>query len=193
MRPIRFADLAITPWRNGAGRKADIATGEGWLAGFAFLDQDAPFSDYADHDRTITLIDGPGFELEIAGQGVIRVDQPYVPHRFDGGASTTCRLLGGPCRVLNAMTARGDHAHGVEVSRGTEFRLHESAVEVALLVVLQGAATVSAGHRAIDLGMLDTVWRDTPVGIAASADAVFCQIEIANRKGAGLPRRLNTV
>lgn len=193
MRPIRFADLAITPWRNGAGRKADIATGEGWLAGFAFLDRDAPFSDYAGHDRTITLIDGSGFDLEIAGRGVVRVDQPYVPIRFDGGASTTCRLLGGPCRVLNAMTARGDHAHGIEVSRGTEFRLHEPVGEVALLVVLQGAATISAGHRAIDVSRLDTVWRDTPVGITASADAAFCQIDIATRKGAGLPRRLNTV
>ncbi len=193
MRAIRFADLAITPWRNGAGRKADIDTGEGWLAGFAFLDQDAPFSDYAGQDRTITLIDGAGFELEIAGRGVVRVDQPHVPLRFDGGAPTTCRLLDGPCRVLNAMTAREDYTHGVEISRGAEFRLHEPSGEVALLVLLKGTATISAGHRVVDVGALDTVLRDTAVGIAASADAVFCQIEIITRKGAGLPRRLRIV
>jgi hypothetical protein len=45
MTLIPRASLAHHPWRNKAGRKADIATGADWLIGFAFLDQDAPFSD----------------------------------------------------------------------------------------------------------------------------------------------------
>ena len=114
-RIIRYADLALTPWRNGAGRKADIAAGEGWHVGFAFLDADAPFSDFSGHDRTITLVDGEGFELEVAGQGVLRVERPHVPVSFDGGAGTTCRLLGGACRVLNAMTERARRSHRVTV------------------------------------------------------------------------------
>ena len=98
--PIRFADLAITPWRNGAGRKGRHrrAARAGW-PGFAFLDRDAPFSDYAGHDRTITLLDGAGFELAFADGARLRVDRPHLPRHFDGGIPATCRLLDGPCRV----------------------------------------------------------------------------------------------
>ena len=64
---IHQAGLTISRWPNGAGRKADIATGDGWLVGFAWLDADAPFSDYTGHDRTIMLVEGPGFTLEVPG------------------------------------------------------------------------------------------------------------------------------
>ncbi len=172
--PIRFADLAITPWRNGAGRKADIATGDGWLIGVAFLDNDAPFSDYAGHDRTITLLDGAGFELDIAGRGVVRVDQPHVPVRFDGGAATMCRLLGGPCRVLNAMTERARLTHTVRIARG-EVPPVESPV--SLLVVLGGAARC---HGA-PLGMLDAIWLGGAV-VTAEPETRLCGIDVfANR------------
>jgi len=61
---IPFASLSESRWRNGAGRKADIATGQDWLVGFAWLEADAPFSDYRGLDRTITLVDGQGFTLD---------------------------------------------------------------------------------------------------------------------------------
>ena len=173
MRSIRFADLAVTPWRNGAGRKADIATGEGWLAGFAFLDQDAPFSDYAGHDRTITLVDGAGFELEVAGRGVLRVDRPGVPLRFDGGAPTTCRLLGGPCRVLNAMTARVSWTHEVEIVTGPEVDLSvPDEDEVGLLVLLRGYA------EAMALSPLDAVQYRDAACVIGNAESVFATIRI---------------
>lgn len=173
MRPIRFADLAVTPWRNGAGRKADIATGEGWLAGFAFLDQDAPFSDYAGHDRTITLVDGAGFELEVAGRGVLRVDKPGVPLRFDGGAPTTCRLLGGPCRVLNAMTARASWTHEVEMMAGPELDLDTPGEdEIALLVLLRGHVETPA------LSPLDAVRYHDTARVTGNADSSFATIRI---------------
>jgi environmental stress-induced protein Ves len=59
MPVIRSAALPVSRWRNGAGRKADIATGDGWMAGFAWLDEEAPFSEFAGQDRTITLLQAP--------------------------------------------------------------------------------------------------------------------------------------
>ncbi len=173
MRPIRFADLAVTPWRNGAGRKADIAAGEGWLAGFAFLDRDTPFSDYAGHDRTITLVDGAGFELEIVGRGVLRVDRPGIPLRFDGGALTTCRLLDGPCRVLNAMTARASWTHEVEIVTGPDLDLSPPGEdEIALLVLLRGYIEIPA------LSPLDAVRYHDTARITGNADSAFANIRI---------------
>src|SRR3954469_8532988 len=89
-RVIRFASLGISAWRNGLGRKADIATGPGWLLGFAFLDRDADFSDYAGQDRTITLLDGAGFVLDGDDGRAVVVDRPHRPARFDGGWPCRC-------------------------------------------------------------------------------------------------------
>ena len=112
---IRHADLPVSPWRNGAGRKADIATGPGWLLGFAWLDADAEFSDYAEKDRTITLLRGAGFALEFPGRPSLVVDRPLSPAGFDGGWPARCRLLGGPCLVLNAISDRALWRQRVEV------------------------------------------------------------------------------
>ena len=115
MSVIRRADLTITPWRNGAGRKADIATGPGWLIGFAFLDADAPFSDYTGHDRTITLAEGPGFTLADTTGKSLAVTAIGRPAPFDGGWNVDCRIHGAPCVVANVMTERAPWRHAATV------------------------------------------------------------------------------
>ena len=170
---IRRADLAISLWRNGAGRKADIATGAGWLIGYAFLDADAAFSDYAGHDRTITLVDGPGFSLVDAEGKALEVDTLHRPTPFDGGWRVECRIHGAPCMVLNAHTERARWRHSVTV--GPAVSAVDPCDAVAdVLVVLAGSVTVdgmTAGrHDALRLG--------GPVGVHASADALVCRISV---------------
>ena len=133
---------------NGAGRKADIASGEGWLLGFAWLDQDAPFSDYAGFDRTITLLEGPGFALELAAGSTLTVSRPFEPAAFDGAGPMACRILGGPCRVLNAISAYPAFAHSVQVIPGTDLAAIEPGALV-FAVVLRGTL--------LDAAVLDTV------------------------------------
>ncbi len=114
---IPFAGLAVSRWRNGAGRKADIAAGPDWLLGYAWLDADAPFSDYAGYDRTITLIEGPGFILDFGpSHARLLARRPHAPSAFDGGWPARCRVPDGPCMVLNAMTARSAWTHRVTVA-----------------------------------------------------------------------------
>ena len=113
--PITFATRPLSRWVNGAGRKADIGSGPGWMVGFAWLDTDAPFSDLSGQDRTITLLDGPGFTLDFPPRRpALHVRSPYAPSRFDGGCPAHCRILG-PCLVLNAITTRGHWRHDVRV------------------------------------------------------------------------------
>src|SRR4051794_39659659 len=112
---LTFATRVVSRWPNGAGRKADIASGPGWLVGFAWLDADAPFSDLRGQDRTITLLDGPGFTLDFPPpHPALVVRSRHVPSAFDGGWPTRCRVLG-LCLVLNAMSVRGQWSHEVRI------------------------------------------------------------------------------
>lgn len=152
---IRFAALTSSPWRNGMGRRADIATGPGWTLGFAWLEADAPFSDYTGQDRTITLVEGAGFELRFAGHPPRAVDRPFAPAAFDGGWACHCRLRAGPCLVLNAISDRAMGTHRVAIA---------AALPAAgFAVLLRGAATLADGSIA---GPLDALPMPHPARLA---------------------------
>ena len=174
MSLIRRASLAVTPWPNGAGRKADIVSGPGWLIAFAFLDADAPFSDYSGFDRTITLVEGPGFTLFGPGGDDLRVAVPALPTPFDGGWRVRCRIEG-PCLVLNCMTERARFRHDVAVYAAGDAQPpgHEDAV-ADLLVVLQGEMRID-GEVAQPL---DAIRIDGGAVAHASEDAVICRIRV---------------
>lgn len=138
----------MSRWRNGAGRKADIAAGPDWLVGFAWLDADAAFSDYTGHDRTITLVEGPGFTLDFGpSHPALLARRPHVPSAFDGGWAARCRVPDGPCMVLNAMTARAAWTHRVTVGTAAARVAAPAPGGQAFLVVLEGSVTI-AGRTA---------------------------------------------
>lgn len=147
--PVRFAELAPSPWPNGAGRKADIAAGPGWLVSFAWLERDAPFSDYTGWDRTITLLSGHGFVLGFAPPHLpLQVPVPLRPAGFDGGWPAACRLLAGPCLVVNVMSERARWRHSVAVGPAPA-ALPAVAGERIVLVLTGGCAAggATAGPR----------------------------------------------
>ena len=134
--PLTFATRPLSRWVNGAGRKADIDSGPGWMVGFAWLDTDAPFSDHSGQSRTITLLDGPGFTLDFAPpHPALVVRSPYVPSDFDGGWPTRCHIVG-PNVVLNAMTARGQWRHEVRIVTEPTHLSASPAGAIAFLVDL---------------------------------------------------------
>lgn len=180
LQSMPFDGLPVSRWHNGAGRKADIAAGADWHVGFAWLDADAPFSDFTGNDRTITLIDGPGFTLSFPGRAALRVGERFRPTGFDGGWPTHCTLLGGPGVVLNAMTARERCRHRVELLAPSPTRPEIARDALAFfLVVLAGRATVSDSSRSVELGQRDAVRADAPFDVAPSPDAVLCTITIS--------------
>ncbi len=167
---IRHTSLSESPWLNGAGRKADIASGPGWTVGFAWLERDAPFSDYAGHDRTITLLEGAGFTLALREGALLTVDQIGVPAAFDGAGPIACTLLGGPCTVLNAMTAYPALSHTVQVLDMADIAPGPDV----LLVVLRG--TITAGAESA--GPRDALRLTDTTGLRFSPDARAAVVRI---------------
>ena len=174
---IPFAGLAVSPWRNGAGRKADIAAGPDWLVGFAWLDADAPFSNYGGHDRTITLIEGPGFALDFGlAHAPLAARKPYAPCVFDGGWTAECRVPDGPCMVLNAMTARATWTHSVTVAPPAELAPPMPGGAV-FLVVLEGSVAIE-GQRG---GPCDAFRLADAATVSVGAGAVTVLVRIDPR------------
>ena len=163
MTIIRAAGLPVSLWRNGAGRKSDVAAGPGWTVGFAWLDGDSAFSDYAGHDRTIMLAAGPGFTLDFAGRAPLVADQLFAPAPFDGGWAASCRVAG-PCRVLNAMTERGRASHVMRAQTGP-LRLSPEPSVTEIVVLLRGAGSVSDAGGTVALELLDAVLVDGAMAI----------------------------
>lgn len=168
---LRVASLPVSRWQNGAGRKADLLTGDGWMIGFAWLDANAPFSNLPGMDRTITLVEGPGFTLDVAGQA-LPVATRFEPTRFDGGALTTCAIAG-PSRVLNAMTARARFRHTVSiVDRAGQ--IDPGTGPACIVVALDG--TVTMGDAS--LGPLDAVRLESRDALSLGAGGLAAVITI---------------
>ena len=182
MRLIPNASLPVSHWANGAGRKADVAAGDGWMIGFAWLDEDAPFSDLQGYDRTITLVQGPGFTLDIAGRPPLIVETPFRPAAFDGGAQTQCRIAG-PSRVLNVMTRSGRFTHALDLLK-TPCTITPGNAVRQLLVVLEGSVTLSEGTATATAGVLDAVELDGPVRVGGDPAALLGYITIGLALGA---------
>jgi environmental stress-induced protein Ves len=177
---IRRADLTVSLWHNRAGRKADIAGGPGWHVGFAMLDADAPFSDFSGQDRTITLVEGPGFTLTFPPAHPPLVEaEPFIPRPFDGGWPTACTIHGGPCVVLNAMTERALYCHSVQIFPPGQLPVLPADTDApTFLVLLEGTARVTAAGQGTDLGLHDAVRLHGPVQISDAPAARFCMIRI---------------
>ncbi|CAI0727404.1 HutD family protein [Serratia ficaria] len=114
-----FAELPVSPWRNGGGETREIACWPpgaqdfDWRASIATIAQDGPFSAFAGIDRSITLLEGDGVHLFSAGRIDHALAQVGEPFAFSGDVALDARLLGGGSRDFNIMTRRGRHAAGV--------------------------------------------------------------------------------
>ncbi len=172
MQIIRHADLSVSRWNNGAGRKADFAGGDGWSVGFAWLDANAPFSDYTGHDRTIMLVEGPGFTLDVPDAPALTVTVPFVPMAFDGGWPTFCRIVG-PSRVLNVVTRRARLTHDFVAVGGSGW-VPSSLALAQYLVVLRGTVQLSGAT----LGAWDGVSFDQPLTPGSPDGGMLARIAI---------------
>ncbi|MDQ6681030.1 MAG: HutD family protein [Pseudomonadota bacterium] len=122
---IRTDDTAPQPWRNGGGRTREMMAwpdAANWQIRISVAEVEAngPFSVFRDVQRWFAVLQGAGIELTIDGlpQRMIGSDGPL---RFDGAASTTCRLLDGPIRDLNLML-RDVPGRMVAAADGVEWR-----------------------------------------------------------------------
>ncbi|MFK0218301.1 HutD family protein [Streptomyces vinaceus] len=151
VRILRAGDRAAVAWKNGGGVTREIAAWPegasmadfGWRASLAEVAADGPFSAFPGVDRTLTLAEGAGMDLTVAGERRL-VDERYAPQEFPGDAPTDCRLLGGPVVNFNVMYRRDRVRARTAVVRGT-LALAAAEGETLLLVALLGPAELDTG------------------------------------------------
>ncbi|MFB7599369.1 HutD family protein [Streptomyces sp. NPDC056160] len=184
---LRAEDRTPAPWKNGGGVTSEVAVhpqGAGtedflWRVSVADVAGDGPFSAFAGVDRIITLVDGPGMALTVAG-AAHKVDAPYEPFAFPGDAVTECRLLGGPIVDFNVMVRRAEMTARVRVVR-SDTSVRPAAGTGVLAIVLDGSAVLR--HASVRLGRLDAVLLREGEGDSFGVDGVLAVVDLAARPG----------
>ncbi|MFD7630527.1 HutD family protein [Streptomyces sp. NPDC059851] len=156
VRILRAGDRPAGAWKNGGGVTREIAAWPEaagtddftWRVSLAEVVADGPFSAFPGVDRTLTLVEGAGMDLTVAGARRV-VDERFAPQDFPGDAPTGCRLLGGGVVNFNVMYRRGAAPAQTAVVRGS-LALRTAPDEVLLVVALEGPAHLDAeGARTV--------------------------------------------
>jgi hypothetical protein len=167
---LRAGDFRDMPWKNGGGRTLQLAIEPAqanladfdWRVSMATIAQSGPFSAFPGCDRSILVVDG-GFVIETAGTR-LTLDQPLVPHSFNGDAPAECTLLGGPARDFNVIARRSRARATLRGLRLDGTITHTVASPTTLVVCLDGR--VNVGGRLLDglcLLRLDGARGDLPL------------------------------
>ncbi|WP_448953460.1 HutD/Ves family protein [Labrys neptuniae] len=162
MKLIRFADLTPKPWKNGGGTTTEIAVspeGAGfddfdWRLSVAEVASDGPFSVFPEIDRTLTLIEGNGLTMAIAGREAVTLTTTAAPLAFPGDVPVSASLVDGPIRDFNVMSRRGRFSHEVQ-----RHLLAAGALTLAphKLLVALGAGPIRLGDTNTALAFGDVV------------------------------------
>ena len=100
MRILRASTYRRMPWKNGGGETTEIAVspeGAGlddfaWRISMARVDGDGPFSAFAGVDRTLSILEGEGLRLEIAGRAGGHDRRRHRAFRLSGRREDRFRL-----------------------------------------------------------------------------------------------------
>lgn len=149
-RLLKPTDYEMMPWKNGEGMTTQVMVepedgslenGFKWRLSMTEVKKDGPFSPFPHCQRTLLLLDGKGMELNFEQHGGKRLDHPFETVSFSGDWDTYSRLIEGPCRDFNVITAEGVH-HRVSVLKPDPRAVVPSA-STLLLFCAKGKATVS--------------------------------------------------
>ncbi len=169
LRVLRGADRTATAWKNGGGVTREIAawpegagTGDfAWRVSLAEVAADGAFSAFPGVDRTLTLAEGAGMDLTVAGAHRL-VDERFAPQDFAGDEPTDCRLLDGPVVNFNVMYRRGTAPVDTAVVRG-RLTLDAPAGQTLLIVALAGPAELELTEGpAVTLARYDAALAEVP-------------------------------
>jgi len=164
MRILRAAGYRVMPWKNGGGTTTEIAVSPeaaglddfDWRISMARVETSGPFSSFAGIDRTLSVLEGEGIVLDIAGQSPARLTSASAPLSFPGDVPTGATLIDGPITDLNVMTRRGRMSHTVErLPLIGEISIAPSAGTTLVLPVGAGVQLLADGESS--LGPLDTL------------------------------------
>lgn len=171
---LKAADHRRMPWKNGGGETVEIAVfpsaadlaAFGWRVSMATVASDGPFSVFAGIDRTLSILEGEGMALDIAGREPVVLTRASEPLAFPADVATSARLVSGTIVDLNVMTRRGQWAHRVErrVFEGDHPLDAEGGVTMLLSL---GNLRIDSGEHAEELARLDCAIIEGPCRVSS--------------------------
>lgn len=164
MTLLRAADHRRMPWKNGKGVTIEIAIHPAgasvedfdWRLSTATVDSDGPFSVFAGIDRSLSVLEGDGITLNVAGLAETELRLESAPFSFPADAATSARLIGSAITDLNAMSRRGRYTH--RLSRHPVAGRLDLPLDTAHALIFCGAGAVQIGEET--LGPLDCLRLD---------------------------------
>lgn len=173
---LKPADGRLMPWKNGGGRTLEILVdppgatvdmGFGWRLSSAEVAVSGPFSAFPGLERTLLLLEGAGFVLDLGSRGQAAVRDPLVPFVFSGDWPVSASLVDGPCTDFNVMADPRRCRARVEAFRLEAPRPLDLGAATVAIFVARG--TVSVPSLSLHLGQRHTLRIDAGVGALALA------------------------
>lgn len=165
-------DYRVQPWANGRGTTTELARQDGaagldWRLSMAQVTEAGPFSIFPGIDRSLTVIDGPGFVL--SGPQILQA-RPMQPVSFPGDVAIAAQVVTGPAVDFNVMWARDRYTACVTAT--PQARL--SGEVIAVLAVDAGTITLDGQPRT--LGRHDLVL--ARAGLSVAADTAILAVTL---------------
>lgn len=163
IRVLRAADHRRMRWKNGKGETVEIALHPPsaglddfeWRVSMARVETDGPFSVFPGIDRTLSILDGEGFELTVEDDPAIVLTRETSPHFFRADKATQARLIAGPVTDLNVMVRRSAWCHAVSrLDLAVPARLDMES-GICLLLVASGRVALERKGERLELGVDD--------------------------------------
>jgi environmental stress-induced protein Ves len=173
-------------WKNGQGVTHEIArepaTGDSflWRLSIAEVAADGDFSIFPGIDRTITLIEGAGMELDFDEAPAKRIERRFMPFNFAGDWHCRCRLIAGPIRDLNLMVDRSRLRAETLVLRLSDAPVGADVADGRILVYC-GEGEVRAGGFTAEAG--DTLNLRPGRHVIAGSGALVLVMRLHMRRG----------
>lgn len=164
MRILRAADYRVMPWKNGGGTTTEIMVspdGAGlddfdWRVSMARVEGSGPFSSFAGIDRTLSVLEGAGITLDVAGLAPVHLTRVSSPFSFPADVPTSAELLAGAITDLNVMSRRGRIRHTVQrITLSNAIELDPQAA-MTIVLPLDGNIAVN-GPEGGEIGPLDAL------------------------------------
>lgn len=178
------ADFRLMPWRNGRGTTVEMAREDDvdgamlWRVSAADVLEAGAFSLFPGVDRILTLIEGPGFDLDFPDRGQVASVELLRPVAFSGDWTTRAQAVRGPSRDLNVMTARGRASARVHVHRDAASSLPLGDRSLFFCLAGHPILTVADAECPLGLGQLAVIYGGAERVGALSAGATVVQIDI---------------
>lgn len=179
MYKITFQDLAITPWKNGAGttRQILIHPADATLDNFAFrvsaadINALGPFSHYEGINRSLAVLTGQGLTLSTANQDTVTFTPKHTIVDFDGGMPPSTTAYSEPILDIGVMSRMGIYQHTFTHKTYAQNQVHQESGTHSLLFSLHNQPlTLYCGDQQWSLHPFDAFYFDHSTSFSVQSD-----------------------